>query len=38
MSLPEKLKHKLLAPEADRDGQTGVTLYNLSTILQMAGA
>ena len=38
MSLPEKLKCKLLTPDADIDGRTGVTLYALSTILQMVGA
>ena len=35
MPPPEKLK--LLTPDSDGDGQTGVTLYALSTILQMAG-
>ena len=41
---PEKLKGKLLTPDADgdgrrrTDGQTGVTLYALSTILRMTGA
>ena len=42
MTQPEKLKCKLLMSDANRDGQmdgqTGVTLYALSTILQMAGA
>ena len=40
MAPPEKLKRKLLAPDTDgdRDKQTGVILYALSTILQMAGA
>ena len=33
MPLPEKLKRKLLMPDADTDGQTGVTLYALTIIL-----
>ena len=35
---PEKLKGKLLTPDADGDGRTGVTLYALSTNLQIVGA
>ena len=38
---PEKLKHKLLTPSRTRtetNRRTGVTLYVLSTIFQMAGA
>ena len=35
MPPPEKLKRKLLTPDAD--GRTRVTLYALSTILRMAG-
>ena len=43
---PKKLKRKLLALDADGDGptdgqtegRTWVTIYALSTILQMAGA
>ena len=42
MPRPEKLKHKMLAQVPDGDGwmdrRTGVTLYALSTILQMAVA
>ena len=34
---PEKVKHKLLTPDADEDRRTGVTLYALSTILRMEG-
>ena len=38
---PENLKRKLLSPSrtlTETDGRPGVTLYALSTILQMAGA
>ena len=38
MPLPEKLKHNLLMLDKDGNGRTGVTLYALSTIFQMAGA
>ena len=40
MSPPEKLKRKLLTPDAEGDERrrTGVIRYALSTILRMAGA
>ena len=37
MPPPEKFKCKLLTPDGDRDGWTGVILYALSTILRMVG-